>query len=64
MYSGRFLSLMPIAVIGILYFINRDYMMEFFKPENVPCGYIALGLSALLIIAGYFAMNKLADIEL
>jgi tight adherence protein B len=38
--------------------------MEFFKPENVPCGYIALGVSGLLIIAGYFAMNKLADIEI
>jgi tight adherence protein B len=63
-YSGRFLSLMPVAVIGILYFLNREYLMEFFKPENVPCGYIALGVSGLLIIAGYFAMNKLADIEI
>lgn len=63
MYSGRFLSLMPIFVILILYLLNREYMTEFFKPENVPCGYIALGLAGLLIIAGYFAMNKLGDIE-
>lgn len=63
MYSGRFLSLMPIIVILILYLLNREYMMEFFKPENVPCGYIALSFAAILIVAGYFVMNKLGDIE-
>jgi tight adherence protein B len=63
LYSGRFLSLLPIIVIGILYVMNRDYMMEFFLPENFPCGYIALALSLALIVSGYFAMNKLADIE-
>jgi tight adherence protein B len=64
MYSGKFLSLLPVIVVGILYLLNRDYMMEFFKPESVPCGYIALGLAGILIISGYFAMNKLADIEI
>jgi len=63
MYSGRFLSMMPLIVIAILYLLNREYMMEFFKPESVPCGYIALGVGALMIAGGYFAMNKLADIE-
>ena len=63
MYSGRFLSMMPLIVIGILYLMNREYMMEFFKKENVPCGYISLGVGALLIISGYFAMNKLGEIE-
>ena len=63
MYSGRFLAVMPLFVMGILYLLNRDYMMEFFKPENFPCGYIALALGAGLIIAGYFVMNKLGDIE-
>lgn len=66
MYSGRFLSMMPLIVMAILYFLNRPYMMEFFKPENnakLPCGYIALVCSAALIISGYVAMNKLGDIE-
>jgi tight adherence protein B len=63
MYSGRFLAMMPLAVMGILYLLNREYMMEFFKPENFPCGYIALAIGAGLIIAGYFVMNKLGDIE-
>lgn len=70
MYSGRFLSMLPLIVMGILYLLNREYMMEFFKPENnqlyggVPCGYLSLGFSALLIVAGYFTMNKLGDIEI
>ena len=69
MYSGQFLSLLPIIVLGILFVLNREYMMQFFLPENnmpanpIPCGYCALGLGAILIISGYFAMRKLADIE-
>ncbi|KPL72186.1 hypothetical protein ADN00_15250 [Ornatilinea apprima] len=63
MYSGRFLSILPLLVMGVLYLLNREYMMEFFKPENVPCGYIALGVAAALIIAGYFIMTKLGQIE-
>jgi tight adherence protein B len=64
MYSGKFLAMMPLFVIGILYLLNREYMMTFFTPESVPCGYIALGVSAILIISGYAAMTKLADIEI
>lgn len=67
MYSGRFLAMMPIIVMGILYVLNREYMMEFFNPRNnarLPCGYIALGVAGLLIVAGYFAMNKLAEVEI
>lgn len=66
MYSGRFLAMMPIFVMGILYLLNRSYMMEFFKPENnanLPCGYIALVCAAILIISGYVVMNKIGDIE-
>ena len=63
MYSGRFLSLLPFFVIGIIYLLNREYIIEFFKPENVPCGYIALAIAGLLIFLGYIVMNKLGDIE-
>ncbi len=67
MYSGRFLSMLPIFLMGALYLFNREYMMEFFNPENnakIPCGYIALFCAASLIVAGYAVMNKLADIEI
>ena len=63
MYSGRFLSFMPLIVIAILYLVNRPYIMEFFNESSGICGYISLGLAAVLIFFGYLAMNKLADIE-
>jgi len=63
MYSGKMLAMMPVAVILALYFLNREYMMEFFKPDAGVCGFIALGLAAILIVSGYFVMQKLAQIE-
>jgi tight adherence protein B len=66
MYSGRFLAMLPIFVLGVLFVLNRSYMMEFFSAENntrLPCGYFALVCAAALIISGYVAMNKLGDIE-
>jgi tight adherence protein B len=66
MYSGRFLAMMPLFVMGILYMLNKPYMMEFFKPENnakLPCGYFALACAAIMIISGYVVMNKIGDIE-
>jgi len=61
MYSGRFLAMMPVFITGILYVMNRKYMMEFFK--NGLVGYIALAAGALLILIGYFVMTRIATIE-
>ncbi|HWQ45484.1 MAG TPA: type II secretion system F family protein [Longilinea sp.] len=67
MYSGKFLAILPLIVMGILYLLNPAYMNEFFNPANntpFPCGYFALGLSAVLIALGYFVMTKLSNIEI
>ncbi len=67
MYSGRFLSLLPVALMGALYLFNRAYFMEFFIEKNnarFPCGYAALVCAAALIITGYVVMNKIGDIEI
>jgi tight adherence protein B len=66
MYSGRFLSILPLLVLAVLYVMNRPYMMEFFSEANnarLPCGYFALACAAILIISGYVVMNKIGDIE-
>jgi Flp pilus assembly protein TadB len=63
MYYGLALALMPIGLLCILYFLNRSYVMEFFKKENALCGGIALGIAAVLIISGYFVMTRIANIE-
>jgi tight adherence protein B len=62
-YSGRFLALLPLILMGLLWFANREYLMTFFKPGNLLCGGLMLGIAAVMVASGYLAMNKLADIE-
>jgi tight adherence protein B len=60
-YSGRFLAMMPLIIAGLLWVINKEYMLEFFVAPL--CGGIILSCVALMIFAGYLVMNKIADIE-
>lgn len=63
MYSGRFLSILPVIIMGVLSLLNREYMMEFFNPEMPLPGIIALSTAALMILSGYFVMTRIANIE-
>jgi tight adherence protein B len=63
MMSGRVLSIMPIAVIILMYFINRQYMMRFFNPATRMYGIPALIAGGFMIMIGYFVMTKIASIE-
>jgi tight adherence protein B len=62
-YSGRFLAMLPLILMGLLWFANREYLLTFFKPGNRLCGGVMLGIAGVMVFAGYMAMNKLADIE-
>jgi len=62
-YSGRFLAMMPLLIFGILWILNKDYMMQFFYPETRIFGIIALVIGGLMISSGYFIMMKIAAIE-
>jgi len=63
MMSGRFLAIMPVGVIIIMYFLNRQYMMRFFNPATRMYGIPALIIGAFMIIMGYLLMQKIAKIE-
>jgi tight adherence protein B len=63
MTSGRFLAIMPVGVIILMYFINRGYMMRFFNPATRMYGIPALIIGAFMIMIGYFLMTKIASIE-
>jgi tight adherence protein B len=63
MTSGRFLAIMPVAVIILMYFINRQYMMRFFNPATRMFGIPALIIGACMILIGYYLMTKIAKIE-
>ncbi|MEI7554414.1 type II secretion system F family protein [Candidatus Chlorohelix sp.] len=58
-YSGYILSGLPLALAGVLMLINSDYITRMFKWPwlCMPiCGII-------MIIAGFFAIKKITDIE-
>lgn len=63
MYSGRFLSMMPLFIFVALWILNRPYMMQFFNPETRIVGISMLVIGAIMIISGYFVMRKISNIE-
>lgn len=60
--SGLVLSLIPIFLVLVIWFINRDYIQSIFS-RGIACGACVLGAAATLIGLGYFVMMKIADIE-
>ena len=61
--SGTLLSIIPMALALILWFMNPDYLLSFFDGPSPLCGWAAIGLIVIMIAAGYFIMMKIADIE-
>lgn len=68
--SGWIISLLPVALGGLLYMINPEYVSELWVKEDpwiwpnvIPCGWIVLGFSLMMIGAGAFAISKIVDIE-
>ena len=60
--SGTALSLIPIALVIFLWFLNPEYMNSFFN-RGLGCGIAALSLAGFLIIIGYVVMMRIANIE-
>jgi tight adherence protein B len=63
MYSGRFLALLPLILSGLLWFLNRSYMMSLFNPSTIFCGISVIVLAVIMVSTGYFVMTRIADIE-
>jgi len=59
--SGRILSGVPFFVFVLLWFINQEYMGEFFN--ELVCGGGAIVVGVIMIAIGYAIMMKIADIE-
>lgn len=60
--SGAILSMIPVFLTVALWFVSPEYIGSFF--DNGPvCGWIAVGTIIIMIVSGYFAMQKIADIE-
>ncbi|HLO14690.1 MAG TPA: type II secretion system F family protein, partial [Anaerolineales bacterium] len=60
--SGLVLSLIPVFLTVALWFISPEYISSFFG-RGPFCGWLAVGTVVGMIVSGYFAMMKIADIE-
>lgn len=61
--SGTLLSLVPLGLAVVLWFLNQDYIMSFFDGPAPWCGWAAIAVIVVMISTGYFIMMKIADIE-
>jgi tight adherence protein B len=65
--SGAVLSLIPVFLGVALWFVSPEYIGSFFDDNPfIPqpwCGIIAIAVIVGMVAAGYFAMMKIADIE-
>jgi len=60
MISGYILTGLPIVLGLVLYALNKEYIGRMF---NDPCGWIMIGVSVLMITAGFFIIRKIVNIE-
>ena len=60
--SGAVLSLVPVFLALIIWFIDPTYLMSFMDDGPI-CGGIIVALVLILIGLGYFIMMRIADIE-
>ena len=58
------ISALPIALIGMLFLVNRPYIMQFFNPETRSCGIPLLVLAFLMIGSGFYITQKIVDIDI
>jgi tight adherence protein B len=61
LYSGRVLAFMPLALSGILYVFNPTYLLQL--TQNGVCGWLMIIVATIMVSSGYYAMTKIADIE-
>ncbi|MGA9534224.1 MAG: type II secretion system F family protein [Anaerolineales bacterium] len=58
------ISLLPVALMAILFLVNRPYLMGFFDPETRACGLPMLALAAIMVMSGFFVTMKIVDIDI
>ncbi len=61
MATGWAITMMPFALGGILYIVNRPYISELFT--NGICGWALIALSLIMIAVGGLIIKKIVSIE-
>jgi tight adherence protein B len=60
MLAGNVITFLPVALAIFLFLLNREYMSKLFTEQ---CGWIMVGTSVLMIMAGYYAIQRIVKIE-
>jgi tight adherence protein B len=58
------ISVLPLALMGILFLVNRSYVMQFFNPGSRTCGIGMLVVAGLMVLSGFFAAQKIVAIDI
>jgi tight adherence protein B len=58
--SGYMVAVVPVALAGIIYLINPEFMGLLFEHT---CGHIMIGVAVVGIAAGFFVIGKVVDID-
>jgi tight adherence protein B len=58
------ISALPVVLVLLLFVLNRDYIMTLFNPETRGCGIPIMMLAGIMIVAGFFAVQKIVDIDI
>jgi tight adherence protein B len=58
------ISMLPLALLVLLYLVNREYFMQFFNPETRSCGIPLLILAGLMVSTGFAVTQKMVDIDI
>jgi tight adherence protein B len=58
------ISLMPVALVGTLFLINRPYIMQFFNPGTRGCGIPMLIICIIMVTAGVTVVQKIVNIDI
>jgi tight adherence protein B len=59
-YTGYLITALPFVLGAVIYLINPGFMSPLFTD---PCGWLMMGISLVLIVIGYVAINKIVSIE-
>jgi tight adherence protein B len=62
--TGWVIAALPFALAGILFLVNRDYIMVLFEPETRGCGIPMVILAFLMIVFGMIAIQKIVNIDI
>jgi tight adherence protein B len=62
--TGWVIAALPFALAGILFLVNREYIMVLFAPETRGCGIPMVILAFLMIVFGMIAIQKIVNIDI